>query len=326
MGDGGFANRARGRVLSVSESPVLAREELRRAALDRDTAVCIGVFDGVHRGHRYLIGRMVERGRRERLGTMVVTFHPHPRLVVQPQASLTYLCGLEERIELLRELGVDSVAILTFTSELAQLSAREFASLLVEELRMKLLVVGSDFALGRGREADARALEAIGREMGFAVEEVALLKVGEEKVGSSATRLALARGDMETVASLLGRPFLLRGPIVRGAERGRSLGFPTANIALGLDRALPAFGVYVTRAYVGGAAYPAVTNIGLRPTFDEDTPTVETYILDFQGEVRGEELRIELSHRLRGEMRFPDADALKEQIEKDVAATRAYLS
>jgi riboflavin kinase/FMN adenylyltransferase len=310
----------------MSESPVLAREELGRAALGRDTAVAIGVFDGVHRGHRYLIGRMVERGRQEGLATMVVTFHPHPRLVVQPQTALTYLCGLEERIELLRALGVESVAILTFTSELAQLSAREFVSLLMEELRMKLLVVGADFALGRGREADAQALEVIGREMGFAVEEVGLLTVSDEKVGSSTTRLALARGDMETVASLLGRPFHLRGPIVRGAERGRSLGFPTANIALGLDRALPAFGVYVTRAHLGEGTYPAVTNIGLRPTFGEDGTTVETYILDFEGEVHGEELRIELLHRLRGEMRFPDADALKEQIEKDIAAARAYLS
>jgi len=310
----------------MSESPILAREELSRAALGRDTAVAIGVFDGVHRGHRYLIGRMVERGRQEDLATMVVTFHPHPRLVVQPQTALTYLCGLEERIELLRELGVDSVAILSFTSELAQLSAREFVSMLVEELRMKLLVVGSDFALGRGREADVQALEVIGREVGFAAEEVALLAASGEKVGSSAVRLALGRGDMETVASLLGRPFSLRGPIVRGAERGKSLGFPTANIALGLDRALPAFGVYVTRAYVGEGAYPAVTNIGLRPTFGEDKTTVETYILDFEGELHGQELRIELLHRLRGEIRFPNVDALKEQIEKDIAAARAYLS
>jgi riboflavin kinase/FMN adenylyltransferase len=288
--------------------------------------VAIGVFDGVHRGHRYLIGRLVERGRQEGLATMVVTFHPHPRLVVQPQSALTYLCGLEERIELLRELGVGSVAILSFTSELAQLSAREFVALLVDELRMKLLVVGSDFALGRGREGDARALAGIGREMGFAVEEVALLEAGGDKVGSSAVRLALARGDMETVASLLGRLFSLRGPVVRGAERGKSLGFPTANIAFGLDRALPAFGVYVTRAYLVDGAYPAVTNIGLRPTFSEDKPTVETYILGFEGELHGQELRIELLHRLRGEMRFPNMDALKEQIEKDIAAARAYLS
>jgi len=158
------------------------------------------------------------------------------------------------------------------------------------------------------------------------VEEIPLLAADAEKVGSSAVRLALARGDMETVASLLGRLFSLRGPVVRGAERGKSLGFPTANIAFGLDRALPAFGVYVTRAYLGEGTYPAVTNIGLRPTFGEDKPTVETYILDFEGELHGRELRIELLHRLRGEMRFPNVDALKEQIEKDIAVARAYLS
>ncbi|MDP2949104.1 MAG: riboflavin kinase, partial [Chloroflexota bacterium] len=233
----------------MSDSPTLARDELARAAPGRDAAVAIGVFDGVHRGHRYLIGHMVERARQEGLAAIVVTFHPHPRLVVHPQATLTYLCGLEERIELLRALGVDSVAILSFTSELAQLSAREFAALLVDELRLKLLVIGTDFALGRNREGDAQTLTAIGREMGFAVEVVPLLAAASEKVGSSAVRLALTRGDMETVASLLGRPFSLRGPVVAGAERGKSLGFPTANIAFGLDRALPAFGVYVTRAY-----------------------------------------------------------------------------
>jgi riboflavin kinase / FMN adenylyltransferase len=314
----------------VSDSPILARDELARAAPGRDAAVVIGVFDGVHRGHRYLIGRMVERARQEGLAAIVVTFHPHPRLVVHPQATLTYLCGLEERIELLRALGVDSVAILSFTSELAQLSAREFAALLVDELRLKLLVIGTDFALGRNREGDTQTLTAIGRELGFAVEVVPLLAVASEKVGSSAVRLALARGDMETVASLLGRPFSLRGPVVPGAERGKSLGFPTANIAFGFDRALPVFGVYVTRAYLSGQGVrPAVTNIGLRPTFPgsgEDRPTVETHILDFQGELHGQELRIELLHRLRGEMRFSSADALRAQIEKDVAAARAYLS
>jgi len=131
---------------------------------------------------------------------------------------------------------------------------------------------------------------------------------------------------METVASLLGRPFSLRGPVVKGAERGKGLGFPTANMAFGQDRALPAFGVYVTRAYLREGVFPAVTNIGSRPTFHEDKPTVETFILDFQGEVYGQELRIELLHRLRGEVRFPSPEALREQIDKDVAATRACLS
>jgi len=312
----------------VSDGTEFAREELRRAALPgkgRSAAVAIGVFDGVHRGHRHLLGYLVERARREGFARLVVTFHPHPRTVIRPGTPLTYLCGLEERVELLRAPGVDAVAVLAFTSELAQLSAREFVSLIVEELRMKLLVVGSDFALGRGREGTTDVLARIGSEMGFEVDVVPLLGADGEKVGSTAVRHALARGDMETVASLLGRAFSLRGPVIKGAERGKGLGFPTANMAFGQDRALPAFGVYVTRAYLREGVFPAVTNIGLRPTFGEDKPTVETFILDFQGEVYGQELRIELAHRLRGEIRFPSPEALREQIEEDVAATRAYL-
>ena len=312
----------------MSDGTEFAREELRRAAVaGRGSAVAIGVFDGVHRGHRHLIGHLVERARRETLAPLVVTFHPHPRTVVRPGTPLTYLCGLEERVELLRALGVDDVAVLAFTSELAQLSASEFVSLLVDELRMKLLVVGSDFALGRGREGTTDVVARIGGEMGFVVDVVPLLAAGDgEKVGSTAVRHALERGDMETVASLLGRPFSLRGPVVKGAERGKGLGFPTANMAFGQDRALPAFGVYVTRAYLREGIFPAVTNIGSRPTFHEDKPTVETFILDFQGEVYGQELRIELLHRLREEIRFPSPEALREQIDKDVAATRAYLA
>jgi len=317
----------------VSDGTAFAREELRRAAAPgRSAAVAIGVFDGVHRGHRYLIGHLVERARNEGLAPLVITFHPHPRSVLRPEMPLTYLCSLEERVELLRALGVDDVAVLAFTSELAQLSARDFAALAVEELRMTLLVVGSDFALGRGREGTTDVLAQIGREMGFGVDVVPLLAASGEadapsgKVGSTAVRHSLERGDMETVASLLGRPFALRGPVIKGAERGKGLGFPTANMAFGQDRALPAFGVYVTRAYLREGVFPAVTNIGLRPTFDEDKPTVETFILDFQGEVYGQELRAELLHRLRGEVRFAGPEALREQIEKDVAATRAYLA
>lgn len=311
----------------MSDGTAFAREELRRAAAPgRSAAVAIGVFDSVHRGHRYLIDHLVERARSEGLTPVVVTFHPHPRSVLRPQTPLTYLCSLEERVELLRALGVDDVAVLAFTSELAQLSARDFAALVVEELRMKLLVVGSDFALGRGREGTTDVLAGIGGEMGFAVDVVLLLAASGEKVGSTAVRQALARGDMETAASLLGRPFALRGPVIKGAERGKGLGFPTANMAFGQDRALPAFGVYVTRAYLREGVFPAVTNIGLRPTFDENKPTVETFILDFQGAVYGQDLRVELLHRLRGEVRFASAEALREQIEKDVAVTRAYLA
>lgn len=303
-----------------------AREALRTAALGRATAATIGVFDGVHRGHQHLIGHLLKRARRQGLASVVVTFYPHPRLVLQQQASVTYLCGLEERVELLRGLGAEAVAVVPFTSRLAQTSPHDFATLLRGELAMQLLVVGPDFALGRGREGTVPVLAELGRELGFAVEEVLLLVNEGSKVGSSAIRSALAEGDVATVAKLLGRPFSLRGAVMRGAERGRAIGFPTANLAVGLDQALPAFGVYVTKAYVAGEAHKAVTNIGLRPTFSEKYPTVETHILDFQGDLYGREMRIELLARLRGEVRFVGPNELIAQIQKDVAAAREALA
>ncbi len=219
------------------------------------------------------------------------------------------------------------MAILPFTSELAQLSARDFVSILVEELRMRLLCIGPDFALGRNREGTMGALRRIGHDLGFRVEAADLLVEEGEKVGSSAVREALAAGEVEEVASLLGRPFSLRGPVVAGAHRGLSLGFPTANIAIGLDRALPAFGVYVTRAFIRENQYPSCTNIGVRPTFDaEPRPTVETFILDFQDKLYGEEVRIDLLHRLRDELKFESPDELVAQMQRDIAAARRYFT
>lgn len=305
----------------------LAREELARAAPGGDCAVTIGVFDGVHRGHQHLVGRLLQLARGRGLATAAVTFHPHPRSVLRPGSAITYLCTLEERVEQLRSLGLDAVAILSFTSELAQLSPRDFLRLLVEELRMRLLLVGPDFALGRNREGTVEVLRSVGEEMGFQVEVAPLLTESGQKVGSTAIRRALAEGDVETVARLLGRPFSLRGPVVEGARRGERIGFPTANIALGLDRALPALGVYITRAYLGESAYPACTNIGLRPTFHAEPPrpTVETHILDFRGELYGRELRIDLLKRLRPERKFPTVDDLIAQIRRDIEAARRYF-
>ncbi len=304
----------------------LARRELARVAPGRPSAVTIGVFDGVHRGHQHLVGLLLERARRQGLAGVAVTFNPHPRAVLRPGAAITYLTSLEERVELLQALGLDAVAVLAFTSELAQLSPREFLTLLCEELEMKLLVVGPDFALGRNREGSVDVLRSLGDALGFGLEVAPLLVEDGAKVGSSSVRQALAEGEVERVARLLGRPFALRGPVVVGARRGRGIGFPTANIALGLDRALPAFGVYVTRAYVRENAYASCTNIGVRPTFDaEPRPTVETYILDLDEDLYGQELRIDLLQRLRGELRFNSVDDLIAQIRRDIRSTREYF-
>ena len=301
----------------------LAREELSRAATGRASAVTIGKFDGVHRGHQYLVSLLREQAAERALASVVVTLHPHPITVLRPGTPVTYLCSLEERVALLREQGVAGVAVLSFTSELAQLSYRDFLGLLCEQLDLRLLVVGPDLAVGRDRAGNVDALRALGEERGFEVRVVTLLNEDEAKVGSGAIREALAAGDMDAAARLLGRPFALRGPVVRGAERGGRIGFPTANIAVARDLALPAFGVYVTRAYLGESSYESVTNIGQRPTFDETRPTIEVHLLDFEGDCYERELRIELLHRLRAEQRFAGVDELVAQIGRDVESARA---
>jgi riboflavin kinase/FMN adenylyltransferase len=307
-------------------SEYLARRELSRVAPGRPCAVTVGVFDGVHRGHRHLVGILLEAARSEGLASAAITFNPHPRAVLRPGMAVTYLTSLEERVEQLQALGLDSVAVLPFTSELAQLSPQDFLRMLVDELQMKLLVVGPDFALGRNRAGTIGVMRQAGEGIGFRVEVAPLLAEEGEKVGSSAIRQALADGDVGMVAKLLGRPFALRGPVVEGDRRGRTLGFPTANIAVGIDHALPAYGIYVTRAHLRENTYESCTSIGIRPTFDvEPRPTVETFILDFDGDIYGRELRIELLHRLRGEARFESADELVDQMHRDVRDTREWF-
>lgn len=304
----------------------LARRELARVAPGRPTAVTIGVFDGVHRGHQHLVSCLIEQSRAEALATVAITFNPHPRSVLKPGTAITYLTSLEDRVELLLGLGLNSVAVLSFTSELSQLSPEDFLGLLAEELEMKMLVVGPDFALGRNRAGTVDAMKAIGDQLGVAVEVVPFLDEDGRKVGSSAIRESLSLGDVDLVARLMGRPFTLRGRVVAGEKRGRELGFPTANIAIGLDHALPAFGIYVTRAYVREASYESCTNIGVRPTFEDgESPTVETYILDFDEDIYGQDVRIDVLHRIRDEAKFDSVDALVERIRMDVEMTRGYF-
>jgi riboflavin kinase/FMN adenylyltransferase len=209
---------------------------------------------------------------------------------------------------------------------MAQLSARDFVALVAQELRMRLLYIGPDFALGRNREGTVGALRKIGADLDFRVETADLLAQDGEKVGSSAVRQALAAGDVEEAARLLGRPFSLQGPVVPGAHRGAGLGFPTANLGIGRDRMLPAFGVYVTRAFVRESRYQSCTNIGVRPTFDaEPRPTVEAFILGFEHDIYGEEVRIDFLHRLRNELRFESVEDLVAEMRRDIAATREYF-
>ena len=304
----------------------LARRELQRIAPGRPSAVTVGVFDGVHRGHRHLVAALLEEARRESLAAVAITFNPHPRTVLRPGTTIAYLTSLEQRVELLQSLGLDAVGVLAFTSELAQLEPRDFLGLLADELDMRLLLIGPDFAFGRNRAGTLEVSSEIGDDLGFRVEIASMLDEGGKKVGSTAVRQALGVGDVSRVTQLLGRPFSLRGRVIEGDKRGRELGFPTANVEIGLDHALPAYGIYVSRAYVRETAYEACTSIGVRPTFDADEkPTVEVFILNFDGDVYGEDLRIDLLERLRGEEQFESADELVAQMHKDIDQTRGYF-
>lgn len=306
---------------------LLVRDELRHTVTSGKHAVTIGVFDGVHRGHAMLIEHARNEAKTRGLGTGVVTFHPNPLAVLRPGSPFAYLTTLEQRVELLKATGVDWVAVVQFTSELSLVSAEDFARLLVEEAGMRLLVIGEDFALGRGREGDVPRLRELGTQLGFEVSPVPLLTNDSTgAISSTRVRRALAEGEMAEVTRLLGRPYSLRGPVLHGDERGHTIGFPTLNIGVSADQALPPNGVYVTRAEVQGVKYSGTTNIGVQPTFEGSIRRVETYLLDFSGDVYGEVVRIELFNRLRDERKFDGVEALVAQIQQDVAATRAYFA
>jgi riboflavin kinase/FMN adenylyltransferase len=307
---------------------LLVREELRRTVTPGEHAISIGVFDGVHAGHQALVKRMLAEGRARGLTGGVITFHPHPRTVIRPDQPFVYLESLEHRVELLRACGVEFVSVLQFTSELQQVSAEDFCRLLVEDARVRLVVVGADFRLGRGGEGTVDRLAEIGREQGFEVLPLGLVDhgAGSAPISSTRIRAALAAGEMEEVQALLGRPFSLRGPVLKGDQRGRTIGFPTLNIGVSADRALPANGVYVTRAYLPSGIFHAVTNVGTRPTFEGASRRVETHVFDFEGDLYGQVVTVELLHRLRPEQKFEGIDALTTQIKIDAAAARAWLA
>ncbi len=300
-------------------------EELARFSPKQDMMLTIGVFDGVHLGHRYLISKLKELARKQGYLSGVVTFGQHPQEVLSPQTRLPFLTNLEQRIDLLRNEGIEAVIPLSFTPELARLSARQFLSLLVKHLRMRGLVVGPDFALGQSREGNIDTLRQLGQEMGFSITTVPPIMINGEVVSSTAVRKALAEGDMKRVQNLVGRPFSLQGRVVSGAGRGIKLGFPTANLDVSPEQALPADGVYASQAHLDDQIYPAMTNIGKNPTFGSNERTVESYILDYHSDLYGQGLTIDIIERLRGEKKFDTPEELKKQIAEDVAQGRAIL-
>jgi len=300
-------------------------KELAELSPNKDMLLTVGVFDGVHLGHKYLISQLTEHAQQQNLLSGVVTFNQHPQEILSPQTKLPFLTDLATRAELLKNEGVEAIITLSFTRELAQLSARQFVSLLKKYLRMRGMVIGPDFALGRNREGTTNTLCALGQDMDFSVTVIPPIMVNGEMVSSTAIRKALADGDMKRVVNLIGRPFSLHGYVITGSGRGVGLGFPTANLDVNSEQALPADGVYAAWALIDSKAYQSMTNIGQRPTFGDSQRAVEVYVLNYHSDLYGRELTIDIIERLRSEKKFDTVEELKKQMTEDVKQGRAIL-
>lgn len=286
-----------------------------------ESVVTIGVFDGVHLGHQALIEHNVEVARRFLMRSIVVTFDPNPLEVLRPAEAPTRLCSLDRRVELISALGVDDVKVLNFNHELAAMSPDAFIEeILLDQLDAQHVVIGHGFRFGRKAQGTTEDL----RGEGLIVDEYALVG-GEQPVSSTRIRAAIAGGDVRGAASLLSRPPGVEGVVVKGEQRGRALGFPTANLEHHPLVAIPADGVYAGAAVVGGRRLPAAISIGTNPTFEGSRRTVEAYLLDFDGDLYGQWMRVEFVERLRGMIRFEKVDVLVEQMRADAEAVRRRM-
>lgn len=283
--------------------------------------VALGMFDGVHLGHRALITRLLEEAKRLRAVPVVYTFSNHPLEVLG--GSVRLLSGIRERNMMLRSLGAEEVESVPFTREMAHLSTEQFIDLLAEKWNVRGLVVGYNYTCGDRGTGTPETLREIGNARGFSVSVVEPVLCEGELVSSTRIREAVERGDMSLAERLLKRRYTLTGTVVQNKRIGRRIGFPTANIEQDPKRAIPPDGVYATFAFVGGAAYRAVTNIGTNPSVHGDKLTIETHLIDFNADIYGQQLTIAFRKRLRGEAMFDSLDALKEQIRLDVEAATA---
>lgn len=293
----------------------------------RGAIIALGNFDGFHRGHQAVVGRAVELARAQGRPAIVATFDPHPMRLFRPDAPFFRLTTLDQRERLFGEAGADAMLVFHFTRELAALSAEAFVAMLVGQLGAAGVVTGEDFTFGRGRSGNVAALRELGTAHGLQVEAVPPVRDEQgEIISSSRIRDALVAGDCAMATRLLTRPFAIAGAVIHGDKRGRTIGFPTANMEMG-HYLRPAYGIYAVRArlpdgsIVGGAA-----NLGVRPTFDPPRELLETYLFDYSGSLYDQTLEIALIERLRGERKFESLDALVEQMSSDVARARIILN
>ncbi len=301
------------------------RQSLAGFAPDRDTVITVGVFDGVHLGHRHLLNHLIAWAS-PNCSPTVLTFSNRPVTVFRPGTFPSYLTTPEHKVTLLREAGIERVVPLEFTQELSQVSAREFAEYLSGPVRMRGLVLGPDSALGKGREGDLDFMKQEGERLGFWVRSVPPLEVNDQPVKSRLIREALVAGDVAGGSTLLGRNHTLGGKVVVGDQRGRTLGFPTANIEVHTGLLWPGDGIYATWAHFGGERHLSATSIGVRPTFGLTQRLVEVYVMDFSGDLYGQHMTVEFVRKVRNQETFADIDTLIERIGQDVSESRTVLA
>lgn len=289
------------------------------------SALTVGNFDGLHLAHQRLLRKVAETARQEGLRAVAVTFDPHPSRVVSPVGAPPLLTTLERKVRLIEPLGIELVVVLPFTPDLARLTPAEFArDMLVARLRATSVHVGPSFRFGHRQAGDVKVLGELGREFGFRVDIVPLLRVRGQAVSSSRVRELLAEGRVGLAGRLLGRPYSLEGRVVSGLGVGKKQTVPTLNLAP-VEELVPKIGVYVTRTRAGGKWHESVTNVGHKPTFGEHRLTVESFLLNFRGEIEAEEMEVEFLHRLRDEMKFPNPEALKAQILRDTVRAQKFF-
>lgn len=300
--------------------------QLDDVRLERPSVVTIGVFDGIHRGHQALIRQLVSNAHNAGRLAVAITFFPHPDILLRGLQGRYYLHTPQEKAELLGELGIDTVLTLAFNDELRHVRAADFVDALVDRLKLASLWVGADFAMGYQREGNVAFLQAQGAAKGFEVKVVDLVLVDGEVISSTAIRQALEAGQVEQAANWLGRGYTVTGEVIHGEKRGRSIGIPTANVSVWSEKVIPANGVYAGWAWVGGERFMAMTNVGVRPTFDGQGITVEAHLLDFDRDIYGQTMTVSFETRLREEKRFNGIQELIAQIHADIDAGREFLS
>ena len=301
------------------------RQLLANAAPEKDTVLTVGVFDGVHQGHRHLLTRLIDLAGPTCIPA-VVTFNNRPVTVLRPGTVPSYLTTPAHKVRLLEELGIELVVSLDFTLEVSQVPAQEFAEVLGDSLRMKGLIMGPDSALGHGRQGDLAFMREQGERLGFWVDSVEPLEIDNVLVKSRRVRDALAGGEVAVGGKLLGRNHSLSGVVVLGDQRGRDLGFPTANVDVDSQLLLPGDGIYATWATIDGVRRPSATSIGIRPTFGLTQRLVEVYVMDFDSDLYGQTMSVEFVRKLRDQETFSDVDALVKQIDQDVTDSREALA